>query len=182
VSASKRGTPKFGAPSVDVREAKGTIDREHLAHALLAHFDPARLFQPSERYESALQTIGIEPEKRLSVLYDHYSIDATAPNAGVILAYCLARHFIPHFDPMQTPSPKGNRGRPKRVTEKHLDLVGAILEITETPGVRVIQACRRLAKQAGPWRGLPPKELQARYYRFADAVRAKRPMKTDGEQ
>jgi hypothetical protein len=134
VSASKRGTPKFGAPSVDVREAKGTIDREHLAHALLAHFDPARLFQPSERYESALQTIGIEREKRLSVLYDHYSIDTTAPNAGVILAYCLACDFIPHFDPMETPRPRGMRGRPKSVEKKHLDLVVAILKITENAG------------------------------------------------
>jgi hypothetical protein len=174
VSASKRGTPKFGAPSADVREAKGTIDREHLAHALLAHFDPARLFQPSERYESALQTIGIEREKRLSVLYNHYSIDTTAPNAGVILAYCLACDFIPHFDPMETPRPRGMRGRPKSVEKKHLDLVGAILKMTETQGVTIIQACRKLSKQTPPWKGIAHKQLQRRYYLWADAVRAKR--------
>jgi hypothetical protein len=174
VSASKRGTPKFGAPSVDVREAKGTIDREHLAHALVAHFDPARLFQPSERYESALQTIGIEREKRLSVLYDHYSIDTTAPNVGVILAYCLACELIPHFDPMETPSRKGNRGRPKSVEKKHLYLVGAILKLTETQGVTVIQACRKLSRQTLPWKGIAPKRLQRRFYLWADAVGAKR--------
>jgi hypothetical protein len=173
VSASKRGTPKFGAPSVDVREAKGTIDREHLAHALLAHFDPARLFQPSERYESALQTIGIEREKRLSVLYDHYSIDTTAPNAGAMLAYHLACDLIPRFNPMEVRAHTGarRRGRPKSVKSGHLALIGAILEITDTRA-SVIGACRRLSKLNGPWKGLRPTVLQGRYYRWADTVRA----------
>jgi len=169
-----KGLPAFNRLPAAMREAREIIDRERLAHALRAHFSPAVPFQPSERYEAALRAILAEAEKRLSALYDHYAIDASVPKAGHTLAYHLACELIPHFDPMETPRPLGMRGRPKSVEKKYLDLVGAILKITETPGVTVIQACRKLSKQTPPWKGIAHKKLQRRYYLWADAVGAKR--------
>ena len=172
-SGKKGQLPKFAQPSAEVREVLEIIHQEHLVHALRAHFDPARPFQPSERYDAATRTIGAETERRLSNLYSHYSLDATDPNAGVTLAYRLACDLIPHFNPWEVRTHTGarRRGRPKSVKEGHLALIGAILKITDT-GTSVIQACRKLSRLNGPWKGLRPKVLQARYYRWADTVRA----------
>jgi hypothetical protein len=178
VTANEKGRlPKFGPQSAAIREASGIIRTENLVYALRAHFDPARRFQPSEGYEAAMRAVRDEGKRRLSTLYDHYSIDATAPNAGVTLAYCLACDLIPRFNPMQSPPGKGKRGAPKSVLKKHRDLMGAILEITDT-GIPVIQACRRLSKRNGPWKGWSPKVLQARYYRYAATFRAELAMQS----
>jgi hypothetical protein len=173
VRAGKR-LPAFDHLPAAMREAHEIIDRERLAHDLRAHFSRAVPFQPSERYEAARRAIVAEAEKRLSALYDHYAIDVSVPNAGATLAYHLACELIPHFDLMEIPRPRGMGGRPKSVEKKYLDLVGAILKITETQGVTVIQACRKLSKQTPPWKGIASKQLQRRYYLWADAVRAKR--------
>jgi hypothetical protein len=174
VTANEKGRlPKFGPQSAAIREARGIIDREHLAHALRAHFDPARRFQPSEEYDAATRTIAAETKRRISDLYSHYSIDATDPNAGVTLAYHLACDLIPRFNPMEVRAHTGarRRGRPKSVKSGHLALIGAIPEITDT-AASVIRACRRLSKLNGSWKGLRPTVLQGRYYRWADTVRA----------
>ena len=172
-AGNSRRLPKFQPPSPEILRARGIINRERLAHALLAHADPAWRFQPSEEYEAATRTIGAEGERRLSYLYNHYSIDATDLNAGVTLAYRLACDLIPRFNPMEVRAHTGarRRGRPKSVESGHLELIGAILEIRDT-GASVIGACRRLCKLNGPWKGLRPTVLQGRYYRWVDTVRA----------
>lgn len=101
------------------------------------------------------------------MLYDHYSIDAASADAEFRLAFRLACDRIPGFNPM--PLSKG-AGRPKSVLKKHRELARAITKLTVDLRVTVIQACRKLAKEDPRWKRFTAKMLQARYYRFAEAV------------
>jgi hypothetical protein len=118
--------------------------------------------------KAALDLISRETLSRIEKLYKHYDVDIAHPLAGGMLAHRLACEFIPNFEPFPLPA----IGRPRNVLQKHHSLVIAIEALLEDNGRKVFEACRALTKRDTPWKGHPPKELQAAYYRYQKELRS----------
>jgi hypothetical protein len=170
-----KSLPQFDRPSAKVRGACTIVYKALLAHGLRQHFAPETPFIPSASYQEAQETVLAEEQKRLTALFEHYSIAPNSPGADYTLAYHVACDFIPNFCIFAVPTRTDNRGRKPSVAETHVGLVGEILRLHDEKGMKIIEACRTLSRTKGEWKGVRPKLLQSRYYRFAEyAMRRER--------
>jgi hypothetical protein len=114
-----------------------------------------------------------ELNRKLQVLAQHY--EARGGDGEINwkrLAISLALAHVPGLQVVEE-LPRG-RGRPKRYVPSYerYALYSAILAILDEGEPSVANACRRLSKREGKWRGANPRTLEARFHEDARTIRA----------
>ncbi len=100
---------------------------------------------PSRKeWEKLSAEIAAEIMARLKVFLDHYYIEATSPNAYLLLSLRLADDLIPNFNIFP-----GNPGRPKSlIRSREGAIYAAVEEMAKKRGRGVMDACIQLQKRS----------------------------------
>jgi hypothetical protein len=161
--------PKF-VSSTELKAAAETLQR-HILVSLVKTKPGEQPAQPTiAEYDVAMKLLIEELLKRLGMLCEHYGLPSTydVPNQQFqLLALSLARDLIPGFDLLKVGE---QRARPRSVLTRYRALADAIEDVVAKSEVGIIEACRKLSKQAGHWKNERQKNLQAAYYRHKAAL------------
>lgn len=170
------GLPSLPSIPPEVKQAAQRRKSLLYSSALLAADDDEQR-EIRRELDSIRETLHLEMLERLKAVCDHYGLDFNDPHCLPSLAMQLARDCISRFDVYSTSRP----GRPTgRGMPTGISLVLAVQEIDAERGRGVSDACNRLSKKDGPWKGRSKKVLEVRYYeakaekQFLQRLKAKR--------
>jgi hypothetical protein len=99
--------------------------------------------------------------ERLILLGERLGIEKNHPNFWFLLAFALAKTFVPGL--READPERRGRGRPR--DSEGIDLLRAVEEMVHrNPRMGVEAACEQLVKKREKWKGKKPKSLAAKYH------------------